>query len=251
MTTHTTTEEQLVHTAMRFAKTCIVRHAHNQVAFAWSKHKHQLFCALCEFSPDGSEENEYWGECSSRFTSEGSNTIVLCPQCLHSPWTLYKQHDMKIAAPRFNPELSFTEMMWKLEGPETVPYFVTTEIGLHKNPHLICPTALLHKLHATGFTGITNTQIDTYLKRPISVYPAALLVDNGFFKWRTLNCKNSEIGSYRFRVSVPTELKWLSTFFMEEYETDHDSLFSEVFHDIKPFTHDEAVKHGWLNWDFH
>lgn len=230
--------------------------------WAWNNHRHQLFCALCEFSPDGSEEEGYWGECSFQgiVVDTNTRTVVLCPECLHSPWQLYKRSGMKLATPTFHENSNLHHMLWKMESKTIIPRFLVAEIGLHKQPQSISEGGLLQEVRRLGLN-VTRHKITQYLRRPISVYPAALFMDNGHFDWHCLDYSIEKAG-HRFRIGPPTVLsQLLHTFIKEEYEKDYLPLLHENNFDlpqfyindaavhIKPFTDEEALKHGLLNWD--
>lgn len=128
--------------------------AETDAVLAWSSHKHQLYCILCDSQADSVPDNKYWGECAHEDPLMGElKTLLLCPNCLHQSWTLYKPDNMKLAAPTFSDTLSLANMRCNLEVKkmklqnelQLQPAPLTLQWNIPKRPHRFrigLPTAL-------------------------------------------------------------------------------------------------------------
>lgn len=184
---------------------------------AWKKHKHQLFCALCESQPDNEEYEEYWGECGWTCPlTEKETTLVLCPQCLNSTWTLYKPLDMKVGRPTFNDSLSLTAMRWDIAKGYLVSKYVQARVEIMKHPLSVSAMELFEKLKPISKRSITIQEINQWQMRPLPKNnPFAILGLDHF----TIPLK-SDIPEepYRYKTGPPTVLRKLLTNFVTKYE---------------------------------
>lgn len=199
-------------------KSSLAHDTEKAVHEVWLKHKHQLFCALCESFPDGDDYEQYWGECSRTCpVTNKETTLVLCPQCLHSNWTLYKPTNMKVSMPTFDDSTTITQMKWNLEKNWRISRTLMLCLQTMDDPEYVCPTTLLQYLEPFDKTGVRIEDISRWKKRPSPV--CLECPSEGMFWMWSLTLIDDSQGPYRFRTGPPTVLKKILDDYVEEYTT--------------------------------
>jgi len=143
--THREQEKEVVEQAVYKANWHVKTRMEANVRNAWIKHRHQLLCILCGATPDENEE-EYWGECYRNHSPSRDDSIVLCPPCLSSKWTLYKSDNMKIASPSFHNELAMVQMQWNVVKADEIPRYLQSELEFHPDPKSLNTVGLMAEL---------------------------------------------------------------------------------------------------------
>lgn len=168
--THREKEEEIVAAAIKMAKLNVGNDIKTQVKNTWNRHKHQLSCTLCStLAIDADDDDDqYWGECVHKCPELNvSTSIVLCPECLSSKWTLYKRKDFKIASPIFHDQLTVTDMKWESAMADEVPQYLKAEIEIDNDRQSLNPIGLMAELREqTGLQNVTKEQITRWQAFP-------------------------------------------------------------------------------------
>ena len=151
-------EVGLVNSAVCEARVAIKSSVKEAFEKEWQLHSRELKCVLCNASPStiAMAETKWWGECASN----AGKSIVLCPNCLNTKWTLYHPANFKIARPIFPDDHSFAQMQWVINGKNMTTLKITDRLASPDVPK-ICPTALVYEMEdISNITELSLADID-------------------------------------------------------------------------------------------